>query len=85
VNVAQIQLARDEAVTFEHKATEFLQKAAFAEKGLRLSSELAMLRLESLKLSDALLEMRMEPTQFKVTRTRRSKVAGMKQPLRRRV
>jgi hypothetical protein len=58
MNVAQIQLARDEAVTFEHKATEFLQKAAFAEKGLRLSSELAMLRLESLKLTKALVEMR---------------------------
>ena len=56
--VAQIQLARDEAVTFEHKATEFLQKAAFAEEGLRLSAELAMLRLESLKMTKALVEMR---------------------------
>jgi hypothetical protein len=58
MNVAQIQLALDEAVTFEHKATEFLQKAAFAEEGLRLSAELAMLRLESLKMSSTLVEMR---------------------------
>jgi len=58
VNVAKIQLARDEAVTFEHKATQFLQKAAFAEEGLRLSAELAMLRLESLKMSSTLVEMR---------------------------
>ena len=58
MNVAQIQLARDESVTFEHKATEFLQKAAFAEEGLRLSAELAMLRLESLKMSSTLVEMR---------------------------
>ena len=58
MNVAKIQLARDEAVTFEHKATEFLQKAAFAEYGLRLSAELAMLRLESLKMSSTLVEMR---------------------------
>ena len=58
MNVDQIQLARDEAVTFEHKATEFLQKTSFAEEGLRLSAELAMLRLESLKMTKALVEMR---------------------------
>jgi hypothetical protein len=58
VNVDQIQLARDEAVTFEHKATEFLQKTSFAEEGLRLSTELAMLRLDSLKMTRCLQEMR---------------------------
>jgi hypothetical protein len=58
MQIAQIQIARDEAITFEAKATAFLEKAAFHQDSIKLMAELALLRLESLKLSKFLTEMR---------------------------
>ena len=58
MQIAQIQVARDEAITFEAKASAFLEEAAFHQNSIKLTAELALLRLESLKLSRFLREMR---------------------------
>jgi hypothetical protein len=58
MQIAQIQVARDEAITFEAKASAFLEEAAFHQNSIKLTAELALLRLESLKLSRMLSDMR---------------------------
>ena len=57
----RIQVARDEAITFEAKASAFLEKFSCCINpilSVEDEAELALLRLESLKLTRCLDEMR---------------------------